>query len=46
MNDRLAHGGPPGRRIAYAQSRSKRYLNMDLMRDQDIDKALELAEAV
>jgi len=34
------------RHVAGTQWGSKRYLNMDLMRDQDIDKALELAEAV
>jgi len=34
------------RHVAGTQWGSKRYLNMDLMRDQDIDKALELAEAI
>ena len=34
------------RHVAGTQWGSKRYLNMDLIRDQDIDKALELAEAV
>ena len=33
------------RHIAGTQWGSKRYLNMDLLREQDIDKALELAEA-
>jgi putative transposase len=34
------------RHVAGTQWGSKRYLNMGLIRDQDIDKALELAEAV
>ncbi len=33
------------RYVAGSQWGSKRYLNMDLLHDQDIDKALELAEA-
>jgi putative transposase len=36
--DRLRH-------VAGSQWGSKRYLNMDLLHDQDIDKALELVEA-
>ena len=34
------------RHIAGTQWGSKRYLNMDLLREQDLDKALELAEAI
>ncbi len=33
------------RHVAGTQWGMKRYLNMDLLREQDIDKALELAEA-
>jgi transposase-like protein len=34
------------RHIAGTQCGSKRYLNMDLLRKQDVDKSLELAEAI
>ena len=34
------------RHIAGTQWGSKRYLNMDLLREQDVDKSLELAEAI
>jgi len=33
------------RHVAGTQWGSKRYLNMDLLREQDIDKALALVEA-
>jgi len=33
------------RHVAGTQWGTKRYLNMDLLHDQDIDKALELVEA-
>jgi putative transposase len=34
------------RHVAGTQWGTKRYLNMDLLREQDLDKALELAEAI
>ncbi len=34
------------RHMAGTQWGTKRYLNMDLLREQDLDKALELAEAI
>lgn len=34
------------RHVAGTQWGAKRYLNMDLLREQDLDKALELAEAI
>jgi putative transposase len=34
------------RHVAGTQWGTKRYLNMDLLREQDIDKALGLAEAI
>lgn len=33
------------RHVAASQWGAKRYMNMDLLREQDLDKALELAEA-
>jgi hypothetical protein len=34
------------RHVAGTQWGAKRYLNLDLLREQDVDKALELAEAI
>jgi len=34
------------RHVAGTRWGSRRYLNMDLLREQDVDKALELAEAI